>query len=438
MESQAVRERRSLVVVGRDLSRLARALPRLARALSRSSWARALTLVVLALFAGPNARAQKLLNKDLPPNHPENDPYTRGDPELMKAAGLVSHGGFEFGESDTPSTDQMMGTCDIRWLETEHFELGFALGPYRVPQKEKKVIQATLERLAERLPAVKVKAKLLDPWLRAHMYAMRLEDMYADFLELIQLEQSVFPDGSKPWDMTGTYQGEGPYLGQKGKFEVIMFPSEANSLRYLSESFGLQIKRTQRWNVDHRDSLTVTIHLQQGSLRDDPALHGHLAFNMIQNMYDGLRHYSYNSPIWLKEGLAHWAERRVTTKYNTFDGGEGSVPEESRKSDWKGTAKKIASSGKASRMAALIRKNGYGELSLDDHFVVWSMIDFLHTTRPEALASFLCSLKGQTNAEGLGDGSDMPDMHRAAFKEHLGMSYSEFDKAWNEWVTTSE
>lgn len=378
--------------------------------------------------------AQKLLDKDLPPNHAKNDPYTRGEAELMAAAGIVSHGGFEFGKSDTTEVDDFMATSDIRWLETAHFELGFALGPYKVTQKEKKAIFADLTRLAERLPTVNPKTKILDPWLRTHLFAMRLEAMYDDFLALVQLEDSVFPDGTKPWDRSGTYRGEGPYLGQKGKYEVLILPSEAASVAYLSENFGLQVKRTQRWNVVDRDTLTVTVHTQQGYLKADPALHGHLAFNMIQTFVNGLEHYTYDSPIWLREGLAHWAERRITEKFNTFDGAEGSVPEMTRKSDWKAAARKLVVAGEPPRMAALIRLNNYGQMTLDDHFATWSMIDFLYRTRREGLAKLILDLKGRNDEEGYGDGSNLPEAHRELFKEHLGMSYSQFDSAWAEWV----
>ena len=394
----------------------------------------ALALFLALLACTSLARAQKLIDKDLPPNHGKNDPYTLGDPEFMKTAGILSHGGFEFGDSNTTETDEFMATSDIRWLETEHFELGFALGPYAVPPKEKKELRLELDRLAQRLQGVTGKEKILDPWLRAHLFAMRLEDMYTNFLALIQTEQSVFPDGSKPWDRTGTYRGEGPHLGQKGKYEVLILPSEAAHVAYLNKNFGLLIKRTQRWNVIHRDTLTITLHVQQGSLKSDVALHSHLAFNTMDNFLTGLEHYTYDSPIWLREGLAHWAERRVSEKFNTFDGAEGSIPETSRKSDWAGATKKVIAGGDAPRMAKLIGMNGFGELTLDDHYAVWSMIDFLYQTQPAGLAQFILALKGRTDEEGKGDGSDMTSIHRNAFKEHLGMSYSEFDTAWAEWA----
>ena len=380
------------------------------------------------------AAAQKRLHKDLPINDARQDPYTRGEAELWEAAGIHSMGGFEFGNTDTAEVDSFMATSDILWIETEHFELGFALGPYKVNQKEKKKLVAELEKLSLKLPAVNPKAKILDPWLRTHLFAQRLEESYDDFLGLIQLEDSVFPDGTKLWDQTGTYHGEGPYLGQKGKYEVLILPSEASLASFLSNYYGLRIKKTQRWNIVPRDTLTLTIHIQQGYLKVDTALHGHVAFNMFINFFDGFEHYSYETPHWIREGLAHWAERRVSGKYNTFDGAEGSVPEMTRKSDWEVTTRKLVVSGKQPRMAALMRFKGYGDIELDEHFAIWSMIDYLYRTKPKELAGLIQGLNGRMGKDGSTGGENMSETHRELFKQQFGMSYAQFDTAWVEWV----
>lgn len=397
---------------------------------------RGILLVLLcALLSAPTATAQKLLNRKLPPNAPENDPYTKGgDPELMKAAGILSHGGFEFSISDTHAVDEYLGNSDIRWLETEHFEIGFALGSYRVSQKEKKVFLRDLTRLAERLPTVDPKRKLIDPWLRAHLYAMRAEDIYEDFLSIIQMQPSDFPSRGTAWNREGRYPGEGPHMGQKGKYEILILPNKSVHVDFLSHNYGLQIERTQRWNVVPRDSITLIIHTQQGSLKTDAALHGHVAFNLGHNLFDGLKHYSYDTPIWLHEGLAHFMERRISPKHNSFDGSEGSIPVISKLKDWEPQVRKIVSKGDAPRMASLIRLKNYGQMTLDDHFCTWSMIDYIYRTNKDGLAAMMQGLKGRTTPEGLPDGSNIPDAHRELFKKHLGMTYSAFDTAWSEWV----
>ncbi len=343
-------------------------------------------------------------------------------------------GGFEFGSSDSAEVDAFMGTSDIRWIETEHFELGFALGSYKVKQDEKKKFRAELAKLAEKLPPVKVKSKILDPWLRAHLYAQRLEEMYDSFLELVQVDPADFPDGSKGWDLTGTSMGEGPYLGQKGKYEVIIFPSEAASVSFLRKHFGLSIKKTQRWNVIPRDTLTLITHTDQSQFKKDSALHAHLSFNLAINFFDGFKHYSYDGPIWLREGLGHFMERRVDPRFNTFDSSEGSLAQMTKKSEWEPEVVKLVRSGKAPRMAELINVKTYAELKLPHHFATWSMVDFLARSDPKKFATFLWTIKGRTDEKGYALTTDLKGAHRDALKSIYGWSYAQFDQAWGAWV----
>ncbi len=393
-----------------------------------------LVLFAAAFLLCSSAQARIQRDKSVAHNDPSRDPYTEGSKDLWQAAGIVSMGGFEFANSDTETVDSFLATSDILWLETAHFELGFALGSYRVPPKEKKLYLAELTRLAEKLPAVKPKQKLLDPWLRLHLTAQRLEEIYTEFLDIVGFAEDAFPDGKVLWDGQGNYMGEGPYLGQKGKYEVLILPSEASSVAFLLKNFGLGIRRTQRWNVIERDSLTLTIHIQQGTLKSDRALFGHLAFNLAHNLFDGLKHYNYETPIWLHEGLAHSMERRIQSKFNSFDGAEGSVPSMTRKADWEPEVLKLVRNGKRARMAALIRLKGYGEIDLPMHYVLWSMVEYLRSTQEIRFGAFLAALKSRRNSANLSDGSNMPEAHRKLFKEHFSMSYAQFDEAWAEWV----
>ena len=393
-------------------------------------------LVCVLAFASPAAAQRR--SKDLPKNDPTNDPYTEGDPEVWKEIGIVSMGGFAFGESDTKTIDAQLPTCEILWLETAHFKIGFALGSYKVPQKEKDKILGELTLLSETLPNLKPKQKTLDPWLRLHLYGQRAEQLYQRFLDLVQVDDSVFPDGTTSWDTTGTYWGEGPYLGEKSKYEILILPSEAAHLTYLGDNFGLGNKRTQRWNIVSRQAITVTFHEKQGSLKTDTAMHAHLAFNLGHNFLDGFKFYAYDSPIWLREGLGHFFEREISPKYNTFDGDEGSVPEMSKKSDWQSAVVKLVRTGKAPRMAEMIRFNNYGELELDHHFTTWSMVQFLATAHPDKFAELIKGLKGITDEEGYSDGSDLPGKQRDLFKDLFGWSFAQFDEAWAAWVLEAE
>ena len=381
-----------------------------------------------ALLAASPAPAQRK-------NDPAACPYCKGDPELMKAAGIVSHGGFDFGNVDkTSKVDALLATCDIKWIETAHFELGFALGQHKVKQEEKEKIRGELARLQAVLPAVDPQAKILDPWLRTHLYAQRIEDTWKRMLEILQVKESDFPPAGTKWDMRGKYMGNGPYLGQESKYELLIVPAEAHLTSYLQSHFGLLTKKTQRWNLPGKDTLSITIHTGEDNLREDEGLHGHVTFNLAINLLDGFKHYSYDTPIWIREGLAHFMEREVETKYNSFESAEGAVAQTTRKERWEPEVRKLVAGGKAPRMAELMSMKEYSDLTLDRHYATWSIVDFLIKTKPEAFAKFNDALHGITNAQGIPDPSNLIDVHRNKFKEVLGWTYPEFDGAWSEWV----
>ena len=217
-----------------------------------------------------------------------------------------------------------------------------------------------------------------------------------------------------------------------------MLPSEALHLSFLRKEFGLSVRKTQRWNVVGRDSLTVTMHDDDGSLNKDTALHGHMVFNLAHNFLDGLKHYSYDTPIWLHEGLAHFLEREVSPTYNSFDSSEGGIAEETNKSKWHKETRSLVRGNDAVRMASLMSLRNYAELELEHHFTTWSMVRYLVEEHPDEFAAFLLALKGWKDADGIADGSNMPQKHRDSFREHLGWTYAQFDTAWSEWVMATE
>ena len=393
-----------------------------------------LLLGVLALCFAPTAEAQRRRAKDLPANDPSLCPYTGGDPDLLAAAGLVSLGGFEFATTDTKAIDAAFPLLDIRWVETAHFQIGFAGGECTVRNDERAKIEGELAELRLIWPDLQKRPRTLDPWLRTYLFAHRLEKQYQRMLEVLAVTPDVFPDGSRPWDMTGSYMGEGPYLGQKGKYELLVLPTASSNKAFLSAHFGLQTQLTQRWNVKERDTLILTVPVDQGVLSRDTALHCHVVFNMTTNLLDGYKHYSYELPVWLREGLAHVMEREIDPRYNSFTFSEGAGGERVTKSDWLAEVRKLVRTDSAPRMAELINISAYGDLLARHHLTVWSMTDYLLREHPAAYAKLLDVLKGRTNAQGMTDASNLRDVHRDAFRDILGMSYAAFDVAWGTWV----
>lgn len=394
-------------------------------------------VALTATLAGPVVAAQKPLDKSKPLWDPANDPYTRGgDPELVKAAGYTSMGGFDFGPAPdtTKEVNEFLSYLDLRWIETEHFQIGVALPRVKVTQTERDKIRGELERLAVFFPDIKVKARVLDPWLRAHLYALRLEDHYDDVMEFLNVTEETFAKNTEIWDTTKPYWGIGPYLGQLNKYEILLLPSEGAAKDYLRNKLGLTTKLSQRWNILGRETTSLLVHTDQGKLKIDESLHGHVVFNVTHLLLNGFKHYSYDKPIWVREGAAHWFERNINPRFNTFDSAEGSAAEKISKTEWKGPTAKLVKTGKAPSFASLIKMRTFAELEKDDHYVTWSMIDFLTTAHPDFLPIYFDRVSGLKNADFTDDATELPNVERAVFKDVLGMTYAQFERAWEVWV----
>ncbi|MFT5291263.1 MAG: hypothetical protein ACI82F_003342 [Planctomycetota bacterium] len=392
-----------------------------------------LSFLLLALLLAAPLTAQKLRDKKKPLNDAVQCYYCKGDAKLMEAAGIVSHGGFEFGKTDTMRADQLMVSDDIRWMETEHFRIGFALGTAKVEDRDK--IRAECARLTEVLEDVPSKPRNMDPWLRLHLYGQRLEDQYKVMQTFLGVTDADFPaEPGATWNGKGIFWGTGPMLGMPRKFEVLILPSEGSLTRYLRESYGLTTKKTQRWHIVESGTLQVTIHEQQASLKKDAALHGHVIFTTTQMMLNAFKHYSYDLPIWLMEGMGHLMERRLSPEYNTFSSSEGGSAQKTRKQDWEPPCYKLASKGDMPSFSSMVRMRDFADLDLPKHYGTWSVVDFMEREHPGFLRKLLHAIKGMTDGGNITNGSKLSDVQRNLFKSQLKLTYAQLDRAWVAWV----
>src|SRR5687768_15467506 len=123
------------------------------------------------------------------------DPYSRGEPALLDRAGYVSLGPFPWCQGMT--TDDLareLGGIPILWVETEHFRIGSTLSAYKVPSDrvERKRLEEELAAIRATFPDSKPSMAKLDPWLRLHLYARRIEAVYDEFQRAFSLRDADF------------------------------------------------------------------------------------------------------------------------------------------------------------------------------------------------------------------------------------------------------
>jgi hypothetical protein len=400
-----------------------------------------LALTALLLGAAPGI-AQK--DKDTPKWR--IDPYTKNEPKALEAAGYVSYGPFLFGnvaDKPTQSTDvdARLEYAPILWVETKHFRIGSNLPKFTVPQdmETRTKIRTELERLQKRIPSVNPKTRELDPWLRLHLTAQRAEELYAEVQELWGVTDADFPaDPSKVVRMPGArYMGFGPYLGMKEKYQVLMFEKLDPYRAYLKDFLGKDSKFPQRWHFKETGCILFAFSTEcdGGNLKHDTAIHCALAFNVGQNLLDGFRSYTYDLPVWIKEGWSHWLLRRIDGKWNQFDQQEGSAADMKKVSDWAPYVRNLVSTnGKFAPFSEAYTWRDFGAITFNDHTAIWSRMDFLIAQGKDKFQKFLFAVKGRVDDQWYPDQSDLVGATRDALRDAYGISVLDFDRKWGEWV----
>ncbi len=418
-----------------------------------------LIVFLAVVLLAPGASAQRKNKKAV-------DTVFKKKPEVMAELGL-SYGPFPFAHSTSDQVaDELLISRDVLWLQTPHFRIGSTLKKWKIPVQERKLYRAELAEMQLTYPEIDPKVSTLDPWLRLHLYAWRMEKMYAEFLDHMGWTEEdwaklppedvfnrAFEDeftktinefeldrgGQQRSEGFPQWVGMGQYLGEPHRFEVFMSEDEPVWAEFKLRYFGMKTTHPQRWNikVDTKDSGNVTarsrcllfgISARQAKVKHEQHMHNALRHNLAINFLDGYMMYLFDLPAWLREGYAHYMRRLNHKGYSFYDAGEGASAIEKDLEEWAPAVRKLVKKGEAADFAKLARLNDYVDLDFDMHLVVWSKMDFLITTDKAKFGQFITALKSQETGAG------MADAQRKAFKEVYGWTMRQADEAWKTWV----
>lgn len=390
-------------------------------------------LLGLALTLSP-ARAQEDSKRDAPP---AIDPYTRGERKALDAAGYVSLGPFPWCEGIT--TDEIVresGGTPILWVETEHFRVGSTLAAYKLTADriEKKRLDEEVARLRELFPDAKPPAGKLDPWLRLHLYARRIEAVHAEFLRAFGLRDADFGEvtpGSPPTIAPG------PHLGLDMKFTVLI--TERRST--LARCVRFLLQRDPQDPMRERlagNSLFFGISME--AVRDwghesDSALHAQVAANVALNLLAGFRGISATVPVWFEYGYSHGASRRVDERYTLL--ARGTAREDADAWKWEPRVAGLISNDFAPTWKDLANERRFEDLSAPDHLVAWSKVSWmLQTFGPERMRQYLMAVTDPLpRRDELDRAAFLRDRQLAALDEVGGAPNLELEAAWRRWAS---
>jgi hypothetical protein len=393
----------------------------------------------------PMPLAASLLLAGLPAQRPDDpptlDPYTRGDAAAMARAGIQALQRFPWSDDHTTvGIQSLMGNEPFRFVETAHFKLACSLPAASVPGDAdgRRRVRAELEALRQVLPAVDPASRTLDPWLRTHLYARRLESAYAEFAQRFDATDAALAAHTPRRADAPDYAGEGPFLGLRGKFLVVLARSGASLGTYARNFLDLPPPRVStRHHLARAGSLLLLSgeQLADENHRDDASLHATVAYHAGHMFVDAYRGYWHDCPAWFEEGVAHWFRRRAAPDRMAFTERPAHLPRDPAAGDWAANVRARLASGNTVAAADLFLLRS-DKLHFDDHLAAWSRVDFLFTAHGEALPLFARMLKGPDPdaVPPVPAASLIHDRQENAIRAVFGWAPADFDAQWSAWA----
>jgi hypothetical protein len=357
----------------------------------------------------------------------EVDPYTLGERELERRLGYERVGFFPWAAGQTTSdVREMMGGIEILWVETEHFRIGSSLKTYDIPgdKAERALLKKELARLKKRLGKLRAPRNELDPWLRLHLYAQRMEELYADFFERFSLSPADFPDGA-------------PYLGYREKFLVLICARKSSFGRYTRIYHGSDQSWSFRTGFTDGAMFTGLSEeaLEETSFDLDSALYCQLASDMVLNFNDAYRVNYFHSPPWWKYGLAHWYSRRIDPRWTAACGIPAGRNWREKDSEWEARVRNLVKNKFFASTEKLFACADYDALNTRDHLVAWSRVEFLLEREGADLRGFLDGINlRKPEGDATTAAAKTIERQRVALQKSFGLSPAELDEAWATYV----
>jgi len=365
------------------------------------------------------------------------DPFTKNEASALKAAGYVSYAPFAWAAGkDTTDVEALLGsTVRVLWVETRHFKIGTSLPTWKVPgdRKTRKKIRRELTRLKARLPSVNPRSKKLTPWLRLHLTAQRLEELYADFEKRLGVTDKDFVAGK-----TGPeFMGNGPYLGVPSKFLVLLMTRKDPYSRYIQSLRGKSYDYPMRHYLiaNQQFFFGTAVETNTKTLVHDTAMHCHVVWNVTQNLVSAFKSYSFDAPLWLREGLAHWYSRNIDEKWTNIGQDKEDEADKKKYTSWAPKVRARLKWDYYKPAREVMRWTKYGNLKFADHMMIWSRVDFLMNRDKTSFGKFMALIKARFHPNDRAPTTDeIFAQQDLALQQALGLDADGFDREWKQYV----
>jgi hypothetical protein len=359
------------------------------------------------------------------------DPYTRGAKADLARAGYESLGPFHWADGiETKDIEETLG-IRILWVETAHLKIGSTLPSYELPpdDREREKLKEELGRLGKRLPRVRQVTKI-DPWLRLHLYAQRLEEQYAGFEARFGLKDADFEPQSGAAEAARPDLGPGRYLGQPLKFTVLLTHKIAPLARFCKRWIGNEEQGYYQallpggsWFAGASSEPLKNI-----GAEFDSVLHATIVHALVENLCDGFRGTGRMQPLWWRHGLALCCSRAVEDRWSIhvprIDTGS-----EADAGRWDIRLRALVENRFVPTWNEMLAWPQDEKLEAPQHMAAWSRVSWLLGLEKADLHAFLLDMSQHAD-----DSVASIDPAAHALQTAFGKNPAELDEAWRKWV----
>jgi hypothetical protein len=248
------------------------------------------------------------------------------------------------------------------------------------------------------LDSLKVEKRNVEHHELMHLYAQRLEHLFADYCNLLKCEANEFQEKIQVfvwWLPKDQIEGSLRFVGEQNQNGVKLLGAHAVYSVCGNRQFFQNDERLHR-NIVHNVSHLLLAH-------QNPQL-------WLGNIKGG----------WAEEGLGHWFEDRYFNRCDTYCYEEQNTNEDFKGGVWKPVVRKMVATGNLTSVAEVTSKNT-DQLALSEHALAFSYVDYLLAHDGQKFNNLCRQLRRKVEL-------------RDAFKSVFDMSLIEFETKWKAWV----
>lgn len=401
------------------------------------TWFRVLALLLAwlapALAALQNAAAAQDTSIE---EFDEVCPHTKGQAELLAKLGVLKVGEIGWaGALKSADVKEALGGSGVLFLETEHFYLASTLESYRLGEDREDTVwlQEEMAELKKLLPKFKAPVKI-DPWLRAHLWARRLEKWYADFVTTFGITPADFEELARK-AKAGESMGQGPYLGMQGKFAVLLTEKRSSLGRYLKRYHKADGEYSFRGYQDNCLFYGANYEsMKDGNMDRENAFAATVSAGLAANFIDASRDSRMVAPEWFRYAVAHRAARKVDPRVPQWGAGGPAAAAEENTWVWEPRILGLVKNNVALPWADMLAWRKLEDIKPREHMLAWSRLEFLIERRKDKLRDLWLAY-----TKPIGDWTGKREetraaQHKADFARIMGPDIAALDAEWRAWV----